>query len=1098
MNPSAPQLSFQGLREHGPLRWMGPAAMALTAALVCSPTGSRASTPEGLEFFEKKIRPVLVAECIDCHNAEKTKGGLRLDFREGWRKGGDSGPAIVPGNPKGSLLMRSIRHEEPDLKMPSKAPKLDAAVLADFEQWIAGGAPDPREEPSAAAASQGDLTASKWEQALAMRRQWWSLQPVRPIEPPPSDPGSPHPHPVDRFLHAKQAEHGLHPAPAAPAAVVLRRLSFVLTGLPPEPEQLTLFEKDYTQDPGRAVASAVDSLLQSERFGEHWANHWMDLVRYCESHGSETDQPLPLAWRYRDYLVRLFNQDLPLDAAIREHLAGDLFPNPRKSSDGLIESTLGPAHFRMVEHGENALDTREDQVRVLDNQIDVITKAFQGLTVACARCHDHKFDAISQRDYYALQGILAAPHLGQRVVDAPEHLNRHNEALSKTLEDLRQGLATHWRDAARALPDELPDPLHTSFDQEDAWKQLFQDARRDSNHPLRPWIDLPESHVPEAWNSLRTSLSKQLADHKASNSIKFQKVWDFRDGNAPGWLRSGAGLDQRPEAGRFHVFPAGDRILECLHPPALLSHTFSSRQHGILISPEFTIETGRISVRAFGSGGMIRLLPDNYAVARRFHAKAFFEKDEDRWLMLTDRELPDPERRNGHRARLEVVTREDSSIPLGSAKKRSTESFFGISEIVFHKQPTKDAPAPENSPLELLLEKPAPASRSALGKLYAEVIREAIEAWAAHQATENQIAFLNPFLRAGVLPVHLSDLPALRPIVERYRHLHSEVPEPRRAPGLYEMDSSDAPLLARGDHKSPGPMVPRGYLQVFDSKPWNLSPAQSGRLELAEAIVSPHNPLTARVMANRIWHWVFGVGIVPTVDNFGRMGEPPSHPELLDYLAGHLVREGWSLKNTLRFLLTTETFRSSSKPSEAALEIDPANRWLSHMRIRRLDAESIRDNLLKTASLLTPQPGGPGTPPNADHTSTSRSLYLSVRRSLPSPFLGVFDKPQPFTTFGRRDLTTVPAQSLTLLNGPLASRCASMWAQKLLAKPGPAPERLEQMFLSAFARKPSAHESEQLLATLQSLQTDLAETEANAWTHLAHTLLNTKEFIHLP
>jgi hypothetical protein len=1065
-----------------------------------------AAAPDPIEFFEKKIRPVLIAECLDCHNADKQKGGLRLDHREAWKKGGDSGASIVPGDPKGSLLLRSIRHEEDDLKMPSKAPKLDAAVIADFEAWVKMGAPDPRDEPSKTAQSEGK-PAAKWEQLLAMRRTWWSLQPVRPVEVPNITGGTVHP--VDRFLRVKQTEKGLAPAGPAAASAVLRRLSYVLTGLPPEPEQALRFEAEYVADPARAVETAVDGFLASARFGEHWARHWMDLMRYTETHGSEIDAVLPMAWQYRDYLVRAFNQNVPLDALIREHLAGDILPKPRLSADGLNESSVGPAHFRMVEHGDNAVDTREDQVRVLDNQIDVVSKAFQGMTVACARCHDHKFDAISQRDYYALQGVFASAHMGQRVVDTPAHLNRLNGALEQAQEALRQGLAKEWLKAAERLRAEFPETL----EQEDGWKQAFGEAQKNPAHPLHAWFKIKTENLPQQWESLRKKAEAEQTAIKESNATHFKKVWDFRQGQADGWLRSGAGLEQKPELGRFGVSESGDRLLGGLYPPALLSHWFSSRQHGIMISPSFTIETGRISVRAFGFDGMVRLVPDNYAVARRFNSHAVLLEEKDGWYMLNPKELPDPDRRKGQRARLEFVTREDASIPVNLAKlgdpkvkpngkSRSVEnSFFGVAEIVFHNRKNNEVPKLETSGLRLLLQKNAPASRADLAGLYSEVLSEAIEAWARHSATEDQVAFLNAFLSPGLLPVHLSEMASLQPMVERYRALHREVPQPRRAPGLLELESSDAPLLNRGDHKTPADLVPRGYLEVLGKGPFQTQ--QSGRLELAEQIASPQNPLTARVMANRIWHWVYGAGIVPTVDNFGRMGEQPSHPELLEYLAARLVEKDWSLKEGLRFLLTTETFRSSSKPSMEAQTKDPANRWLTHMRVRRLEAEAIRDSLLRVSGGLVEKAGGPGV---GEADMGRRSIYLAVRRTKLNPFLGVFDAPQPFTTFGRRDITTVPAQSLTLLNGSFATKCADLWSARVLKPSSPKvpQERLDLMFLSAFARRPTQAEARVLLDALERWRTECQDAdsptkaETEAWGHLAHTLINLKEFIYLP
>jgi hypothetical protein len=257
-------------------------------------------------------------------------------------------------------------------------------------------------------------------------------------------------------------------------------------------------------------------------------------------------------------------------------------------------------------------------------------------------------------------------------------------------------------------------------------------------------------------------------------------------------------------------------------------------------------------------------------------------------------------------------------------------------------------------------------------------------------------------------------------------------------------------------------------------------------------------------MANRIWHWVYGVGIVPTVDNFGRMGEKPTHPELLEYLAGRLVEKGWSLKEGLRFLLSTETFRSSSLPSLEAQKTDPANQWLSHMRVRRLEAESIRDSLLQLSGYLETNPGEPSEI-YVDGNMKKRSLYLAVRRAHLSQFLGVFDAPQPFTTFGRRDVTTVPAQSLTLLNGPLAARCADLWEKQIAVQKKNPQERLEWMFTSAFARKPTESESRVLLDFLGRSREELSgpaspavQMERQAWSHLAHALINLKEFIYIP
>ncbi|MEO6784844.1 MAG: DUF1549 domain-containing protein, partial [Chthoniobacteraceae bacterium] len=373
-------------------------------------------------------------------------------------------------------------------------PKLSDAAIADFEKWIAMGAPDPRDEPTKAA------TAVPWEKLLADRRTWWSLQPIRNPQPPALKNAAWSQHPVDRFLLAKMEKHGLAPAADADPRTIIRRLTFALTGLPPTPEEVEAFVRDFSapteegetrrvgerEKEGRlapspprrvslsspqarkAIEHAIDHLLQSPRFGECWARHWMDLVRYADTHGSEGDPEIPEAWRYRDYLIRAFNADVPVNQLIREHIAGDLLPNPRwNREEHFDESILGIAHLRFVEHGFQPVDTRDEQVKVTDSQIDVAMKAFQGLTVTCARCHDHKFDAISQRDYYALAGIFESSRPAMVTIDPPELLAKNKDALAALKIKIRAALFDAWKDephriAARLLAEDNPDPHATA------------------------------------------------------------------------------------------------------------------------------------------------------------------------------------------------------------------------------------------------------------------------------------------------------------------------------------------------------------------------------------------------------------------------------------------------------------------------------------------------------------------------------------------------------------------------------------------------------------------------------------------------------------
>ena len=370
----------------------------------------RAAEPADIEFFEAKIRPVLVEHCYACHNSAKTaKGGLALDDRASTLKGGSEGVIAVAGKPEKSRLIAVLKHELDGKAMPKNGPKLDKAVIADFEKWVRLGMPDPRDKPPTAE----ELTkATSWETTLEVRKKWWSFQPIRNPVPPDSKWSD---HPVDRFVGSKLTEHKLEPGASADETTLIRRLYFTLIGLPPTPAEMEKWTLRLKTAGG--YIELVERLLGSPHFGEHWARHWMDWTRYADSHGSEGDPDIAGAWHYRDYLIRALNADVPYDQLVREHVAGDLLKAPRIDKRlELNESAIGPAHWRMVFHGFAPTDALEEKVRFIDDQINTFSKAFLGLTVSCARCHDHKFDAISHKDYYALFGVLASNRPGRAAV----------------------------------------------------------------------------------------------------------------------------------------------------------------------------------------------------------------------------------------------------------------------------------------------------------------------------------------------------------------------------------------------------------------------------------------------------------------------------------------------------------------------------------------------------------------------------------------------------------------------------------------------------------------------------------------------------------
>src|SRR4051812_1382917 len=439
-----------------------------------------APTPEQVEFFESRIRPILAQDCYECHStAGKQKAGLVLDSRAGWQKGGDSGDAIVPGKPAESLLMRTIRHLEPDMKMPKRGAKLEERVVQDFEKWIAMGAPDPRDAPPSPEQVAQDRD---WKAVLERRKGWWSFQPVQHPAPPAATSWSAQP--VDRFLENAMSARGLAPAADAEPRTILRRLNYVLTGLAPTPEETELFNRDAAANLDSAIAAATERLLASPRFGEQWARHWMDWMRYAESHGSEGDPQIPYAWRYRDYLIRALNADVPYPQLVREQIAGDLLDAPRTNAAlGMNESALGCAQYRFVLHGFSPTDCLDEQVTFTDNQIDTISKAFLGLTVSCARCHNHKFDAISQTDFYALYGVMASCRPALIDVNLPEKTKQITEQMGELKEQIEAKLTRAWLDH----PEEIAKRLKSWQPVDDKQKAALLAS---GTGALMPWIRL--------------------------------------------------------------------------------------------------------------------------------------------------------------------------------------------------------------------------------------------------------------------------------------------------------------------------------------------------------------------------------------------------------------------------------------------------------------------------------------------------------------------------------------------------------------------------------------------------------------------------------
>ncbi|MGE9267704.1 MAG: PSD1 and planctomycete cytochrome C domain-containing protein [Verrucomicrobiales bacterium] len=926
---------------------------------------------EELAFFEREVRPLLAEACYECHSAEaeKLKAGLRVDSRRGLVEGGESGPALVPGDVEASRLITAVRYGDVDLEMPPKNRLPDSAVRV-LEKWVAMGAPWPEEEEVALRRGKGfaleERKAGHWcwqgpveRKVPAVRQGAWPLGEI------------------DHFILARLEAAGLRPAPDAGRAEWLRRVSFDLTGLPPTREELAAFLND---DSPTAHETVVDRLLAAPAFGEKWARHWLDLMRYADAYGHEFDYPIPGAWRYRDYLVRAFNEDLPYDRFLVEHVAGDLVEPRRDPESGLNESVLATKSWWLGEANHAPTDVRGDEALRIDNQIDVFSKSFLGLTVACARCHDHKLDAISTRDFYALTGFLQS--------------SRRREAYH--------------------------DP---------------QGRIAEKRRHLRDLQEKAEALLPVAEGG-------RLAE-------KEPVIASFDQGRPPGWFTSGPAFEDAVTSRKTVALADEARPLA----PVGVWHSglLGKRGQGVLQSPTFELKEPEIHLRLAASGPVkVRVVVDGYFMADYnqllfrgtvLEGKALETGGRYEWKTLGG----DLRKYVGHRVYLEFLDQGDG--------------YLAIDEIAYERRERADG-----------------------------------------------VGELSPSLRESLQPL-------FREVVE----VEKELPAPVWTLALQEGTPENEFVHIRGAHQSLGDEVPRRGLTALGGENLEVPEEASGRLQLAKSLLAPDHPLTARVYVNRLWHHLTGVGLVASVDDFGVMGELPSHPELLDWLAREFVAEGWSTKKMIRRIVLSRTYRQGvvSHPGlspERVAEADPANRLLHRFRVRRLPAEGVRDALLAVSGSLQERIGGPGVPvhltpflsgrgrPQSGPLDLNgrRSLYLDVRRNFLSPFEQAFDRPIPFTTIGRRTTSNVPAQSLSLLNDPFVAQQATRWAQKLLGLPD-RDERITRAYLTAFSREPEEAERAVLHDFLQRQQAEYhcGPDDERLWADFCHLLFNQKEFIFL-
>jgi hypothetical protein len=960
------------------------------------PGDAARSDPAAVEFFEKSVRPLLATRCQGCHGPAKQKGGLRLDSRAAILQGGGSGPAVVPGDARASLLIDAVNYGD-SVQMPPKS-KLPEPEIAALKRWVDMGAPWGTD---VAASGTSGAASADFQATLRERSRFWSFRPLREVAPPsPPDPTGWVHNPVDRFILEGLARRGLSPAPEAGHRTLIRRLSFDLTGLPPSPAEVEAFLADRSPD---AYDRLVDRLLASPHYGERWGRHWLDLVRYAETAGHEFDYEIPGAFRYRDYVVRALNADLAYHRFLVEHLAGDLLDEPRRHPvERFNESIIATGFLYLGEGTHSPVDVREEEMRRVDNQIDVVAKAFLGLTVSCARCHDHKFDPIASRDYYALAGFFHSSRYQQAFIDPP---GRASE-----LESCRAAIAREI-DAPRRVPD----------------------------GQVRPPGDGPSS----------------------GKEIVFE---DFNREDFGDWQVTGDAFGRRPSRpGDFRLdLTPGRSRLEWVAPGQAHSGLVSNRLQGVLRSRTFTIESRYIHYLVSGRGGTINVVVDGFEKIRDpiygVLTMTVEVGDRSRWVSQ------DVGMWLGQTAHIELADGAVADYGGATAPMRDGRGYLAVDEIRMSDRaapPSQIGPPPETTDLETLV--------------------------ASLRSTD---------------PGRASRLEST---IERGRAVEKSIPAPRLAPAAADGTGLDEHLLIRGNHRNPGEAVPRRFLEVLGGGSMATPGSGSGRLELARHLVDAKaNPLTPRVLVNRLWKHHFGEGIVKSTDDFGAMGRPPSHPELLDWLASRFVAGGWSIKAMHRLIVTSSAYRMSSVPAGEAERLDPENILLHRANVRRLEAEAIRDALLALSGRLDPAMYGRSVPVHLSafmegrgrprHSGPldgdgRRSLYLAVRRNFLNPMFLAFDAPVPFSCIGRRNTSNVPAQALILLNDPLVIAQAAIWARRIGGEPGVDDrDRLGRAFLEAFGRPPTEEECRSCLAFLRQA----------SWPDLCHVLLNTKEFLFIP
>jgi hypothetical protein len=1064
----------------------------LAVTLLAAAPFAAAVEDDPAAFFEARVRPVLLERCVSCHGPEKRKSDLQLDTAQGLFKGGSRGPVVVAGDPGASLLYQSVAGLA-DIEMPPDEPLAEHEVAA-LRQWIADGAVWPDYDPAQAAAD-----------PLMDAGDHWAFQPVR--QPPLPQPARADwvKSPVDAFVLQRMEEAELSPAPPAAPETLLRRVTLDLTGLPPTPEEREAFLADMRPD---AYERVVERLLASPQYGERWARHWLDVVRYTDSFDSRAStltDPVEI-WRYRDWVVKAFNDDMPYDDFLRYQIAGDLMPSADGgfNRDGLVATGV----LAIGNWPQGDADKEKMVCDIVDDQVDLVTRGFMGLTVSCARCHDHKFEPFSTEDYYGLAGIFFSSSIlpgpgakteGSPILHLP--LASKEELAERAARESRLAELRAQRDAllqeeraafaVAALP-QLSNYLHAAMADEAPGTDLNAEAVR----RWRRWL----GREPGTLDGLT------------------------RDANGIPGLHARRGAMEMPSA-TLNLAGKDLHYVTIQHPDGALVVHPSPEAPAIVAwrSPVKDVVTLRAELRdadaTCGNGFEYRVVMRS-GTEETLLEQGAVDNGGNAVIALDGGLTVSP----GARLRLEVGPRAgDYSCDSTTVEWR----VAAVSGAAWELRPAlqaaflSNAPWPDGGheavwslddpnglPRHPALEEALQPLLTAAGAPSHEVVTDVAARLMVLTTLDGSGSAAAPELREALLgaegPFWLLNPPAPegspRPALETELAALEASPPPAvdlavgiqegAVPGTAYEGFVDVRVHRRGDYNNLGDVVPRRMPTVLAGDTQPPIAEGSGRRELAEWVASECNPLTARVMVNRIWLHHFGEGLVRTPGDFGTRGEAPTHPELLDHLAHAFVESGWSVKAVHRMMVLSAVYRQASTGNPAALERDPENRFFARMNRKRLEAEALRDSLLAASGQLNLEMGGPAF---ADLHLPRRTLYLKTNRSDRTTYAMLFDAADPTAIIPKRVEATVAPQALFLMNHPFVRQAAAELAAALHVDAPGVEALVERAYARLYGRKPTQRELELAVVFLSEPGGDSAARLES----YCHALLCANEFAYV-